>query len=364
MLTGELRSKIDNVWNAFWAGGIANPLEVIEQITYLLFMRDLDEAHTREENKANRLGKPMERRIFPKGKDKIGEDGGVAYEDMRWSRLKNRDPATTFEIVSEHVFPFLRSMADAGTAHSTHMKGARFTIPTPALLAKVVDLLADIPMEDRDTKGDVYEYMLAKIATAGQNGQFRTPRHIIALMVELMAPNPKDVICDPACGTCGFLVAAGEYLRSNHPKLFQEKETRDHFHEEMFHGFGFDGTMLRIGSMNMTLHGVAPIMSGSTTVRPTASRWTTSGMRCCRRRRSGREQSSAMTSIRRTICPTSRRAGRSATERNASAPAPRKASASQRRRLPPQAMIFRSTVTRRWCTRPPSIVRRRKLSRS
>jgi type I restriction enzyme M protein len=161
-----------------------------------------------------------------------------------------------FTIVSEHVFPFLRTMADEGTAHATHMKGARFTIPTPALLAKVVDLLADIPMEDRDTKGDLYEYMLSKIATAGQNGQFRTPRHIIALMVEMMAPGPKDVICDPACGTCGFLVAAGEYLRDNHPKLFHEKESRDHFHQEMFHGFDFDGTMLRIGSMNMTLHGV------------------------------------------------------------------------------------------------------------
>jgi type I restriction enzyme M protein len=179
MLTGELRSKIDNVWNAFWAGGIANPLEVIEQITYLLFMRGLDDAQTLEENKANRLKKPIERRIFPTGKDKIGKNGGIAYEDMRWSRLKNRDPATMFEIVSEHVFPFLRNMAEEGTAHSTHMKGARFTIPTPALLAKVVDLLAEIPMEDRDTKGDLYEYMLSKIATAGQNGQFRTPRHIL-----------------------------------------------------------------------------------------------------------------------------------------------------------------------------------------
>jgi type I restriction enzyme M protein len=157
MLTGELRSKIDGVWNAFWAGGIANPLEVIEQITYLLFMRGLDEAHAREENKANRLKKPIERRIFPAGKDKIGKGGGIAYEDMRWSRLKNRDPAKMFEIVSEHVFPFLRSMAEEGTAHATHMKGARFTIPTPALLAKVVDLLADIPMEDRDTKGDLYD---------------------------------------------------------------------------------------------------------------------------------------------------------------------------------------------------------------
>jgi type I restriction enzyme M protein len=256
MITGELKSKVDAVWNAFWAGGIANPMEVIEQITYLLFMRGLDEAHTREENKANRLGRPIERNIFPQGKDGIGPDGGLAYEDMRWSRLKNRDPGTMFKIVSEHVFPFLRSMAEDGTAHSTHMKGARFTIPTPALLAKVVDLLANIPMDDRDTKGDLYEYMLGKIATAGQNGQFRTPRHIIALMVEMTSPTPKDVIVDPACGTCGFLVAAGEYLRDNHPKLFHDAETRDHFHEGMFHGFDFDGTMLRIGSMNMTLHGV------------------------------------------------------------------------------------------------------------
>jgi type I restriction enzyme M protein len=256
MLTGELRSKIDAVWNAFWAGGIANPLEVIEQITYLLFMRGLDDLHTLEERKATRLGKPIARRIFPKGKDGAGKGGGIAYEDMRWSRLKNRDPGTMFTIVSEHVFPFLRDMADADTAHATHMKGARFTIPSPALLVKVVDLIDKLPMEDRDTKGDLYEYMLSKIATAGQNGQFRTPRHIIALMVDMMAPGPKDVICDPACGTCGFLVAAGEYLRENHPKLFQEKKPRDHFHEEMFHGFDFDGTMLRIGSMNMTLHGV------------------------------------------------------------------------------------------------------------
>lgn len=256
MLTGELRSKIDAVWNAFWAGGISNPIEVIEQITYLLFLRGLDEAHTREENKANRLKKPMERRMFPEGKDGIGRKGGVAYEEMRWSRLRNRDAAGMFEIVSEHVFPFLRTMAEEGTAHATHMKGARFTIPTPALLTKVVDLLADIPMDDRDTKGDLYEYMLGKIASAGQNGQFRTPRHIISLMVEMTAPTAKDIICDPACGTCGFLVSGGEYLRERHPKLFQDKASRDHFNQEMFHGFDFDNTMLRIGTMNMTLHGV------------------------------------------------------------------------------------------------------------
>ncbi|TAY04414.1 SAM-dependent DNA methyltransferase [Rhizobium leguminosarum] len=257
MLTGEIRSKIDQVWNAFWAGGIANPLEVIEQITYLLFVRGLDDIQTREENKANMLGRPIERVIFPEGiyrQDRDGED--VRYQELRWSRLKNEDPARMFLLVSEFVFPFLREMAEAGTAHSEHMKGARFTIPTPGLLAKVVDMLAEIPLEDRDTKGDLYEYMLGKIASAGQNGQFRTPRHIIKLMVELMKPTPQDVICDPASGTCGFLVAAGEHLREHHSKLFMDTSLNKHFHNAMFHGYDFDQTMLRIGSMNMQLHGV------------------------------------------------------------------------------------------------------------
>lgn len=252
MLNGELRLKVDQVWNAFWAGGIANPLEVIEQITYLLFMRGLDDVQLREENKANMLGRPIERRIFPEGKDPRGEP----YQNLRWSKFKNDSPADMFRIVGEHVFPFLREMAEDGSSHAEHMKGARFTIPTPALLSKVVDLLAAIPLEDRDTKGDLYEYMLGKIASAGQNGQFRTPRHIIQLMVEMTAPGPKDIICDPASGTCGFLVAAGEYLRQNHKALFRDAELNKHFHNDMFHGYDFDATMLRIGSMNMQLHGV------------------------------------------------------------------------------------------------------------
>lgn len=252
MLTGELRSKIDTIWNAFWSGGISNPLEVIEQITYLLFMRGLDDIQTLAENKANRFGTPVERVIFPEGND----DRGRPYRDLRWSVFKDRSAAEMFEILSEHAFPFLREMGEKGTAHAEHMKGARFTIPTPALLIKVVDLLGDIPMEDRDTKGDLYEYMLSKIASAGQNGQFRTPRHIIQLMVELTAPTPNDTICDPACGTAGFLVAAGEYLRTSHPGMLRDETQRDHFHNEMFNGFDFDNTMLRIGSMNMQLHGV------------------------------------------------------------------------------------------------------------
>src|SRR5918996_2599901 len=245
MRTGEIRNQIDRIWDAFWSGGISNPLEVIEQITYLLFLRRLDDLHTLEENKANQFKKPMEKRVFPEGRDGKGR----AYEDFRWSRFKHFAPADMFAVVAEHIFPFLRTdlARQLGNGDSTcahHMKDARFTIPTPALLAKVVDLLDKVPMDDRDTKGDLYEYMLSKIATAGQNGQFRTPRHIIRLMVEMVAPQPTDVVCDPAAGTCGFLVAAGEYLRERHPKILHDKRLREHFHHRMFHGFDFDNTML------------------------------------------------------------------------------------------------------------------------
>lgn len=252
MLTGEIRNQVDRVWDAFWSGGISNPLEVIEQITYLLFLRRLDDLQTLEENKSARLKKPIERRVFPLGKDAKGR----AYEDFRWSRFKHLAPAEMYSVVSEHVFPFLRTLAGDASTYAQHMKDARFTIPTPGLLAKVVDLLDAVPMEDRDTTGDVYEYMLAKIATAGQNGQFRTPRHIIRLMVEMTAPQPTDIICDPACGTAGFLVAAGEYLRERHPHILHDQKLSPHFHHQMFHGFDFDNTMLRIGSMNMLLHGI------------------------------------------------------------------------------------------------------------
>src|SRR5664280_959553 len=252
MITGAIKSQVDKVWDAFWSGGISNPLEVIEQITYLLFLRRLDDLQVLEENKAARLNQPIERRIFPEGSD----PGGRPYDELRWSHFKNLSPAEMYAVVSERVFPFLRTLGGDESPYAHHMKDARFTIPTPALLAKVVDLLDAVPMEDRDTKGDLYEYMLGKIATAGQNGQFRTPRHIIRLMVELTAPQPTDLICDPACGTAGFLVAAGEHLRERRPNLLLDAKLREHFHHSMFHGFDFDNTMLRIGSMNMLLHGV------------------------------------------------------------------------------------------------------------
>jgi type I restriction enzyme M protein len=245
MITGELKSQIDGIWNAFWTGGISNPLEVIEQITYLLFIKRLDELHTAEEKKANRLGIAVEKPIFPADKP-----------HMRWSRFRNDDPQMMFRVVSQEVFPFIKELKGEESSYARHMRDARFTIPTPGLLARVVDLIDKVPMEDRDTKGDVYEYMLGKIATAGQNGQFRTPRHIIKMMVDMRAPQPKDVICDPACGTAGFLVSAGEYLREHHPEIFTDEALRRHFNERLFNGYDFDNTMLRIGSMNMLLHGV------------------------------------------------------------------------------------------------------------
>jgi len=252
MLTGTIRTQIDQIWNAFWSGGVSNPLSVIEQLNFLLFIKRLDELHTNEENKAEMLGIEMERRIFPEGSD----DKGEPYDNLRWSRFKNFEAREMMRIVDEHVFPFLRQLGEEGSSYGQHMKDARLVFSNPNLLAKVVQMLDLIDMDDRDTKGDVYEYMLGKIAIAGQNGQFRTPRHIIQLMVHLMAPTPKDVICDPAAGTCGFLVAAGEYLRDHNPQMLRDPEQLKHFHSGMFHGFDFDSTMLRIGAMNMTLHGV------------------------------------------------------------------------------------------------------------
>src|SRR5438552_2236184 len=253
MLNGDIRSKIDAIWDAFWSGGISNPLEIIEQITYLVFLKRLDDLHTLEENKAARLMlKKLERRVFPEGKDGKGR----SYEDLRWSRFKNFEAREMFTVISEHVFPFLRALGGDDSTYAHHMKDARFTIPTPALLAKVVDMIEQVPMEERDTKGDLYEYMLGKIASAGQNGQFRTPRHIIKLMVELVRPVPTDIMCDPASGTCGFPVAVGEYLRRHHPEIFRDAKLKAHFHHRLFHAFDFDNTMLRIGSMNMLLHGV------------------------------------------------------------------------------------------------------------
>ncbi|MGV9450114.1 type I restriction-modification system subunit M [Streptomyces sp. NPDC003635] len=245
MITGELKSKVDRVWDAFWSGGISNPLEVMEQITYLLFVRRLDELQTVKDRMARR------------GFEDTSPFFGPKQQDLRWQNFKNAEPAKMFATVADEVFPYLRALGGEHSTYSHHMKDARFTIPTPNLLSKVVLLLEGIPMHDKDTKGDLYEYMLGKIATAGQNGQFRTPRHIIQLMVEMTEPNPRDEICDPACGTAGFLVGASEYVQRVHRDDLVEADHQQHFNSSMFHGFDFDSTMLRIGSMNMLQHDVA-----------------------------------------------------------------------------------------------------------
>lgn len=246
MLTGELKSKVDKIWDAFWSGGIANPLTVIEQITYLLFIKRLDDLHTLEEKKARTLKIDMERPIFNKKQQKL-----------RWNQFKDMDAEEMYRIVSAEVFPFMKDMAsDEDSAFSKYMKGATFMIPTPNLLEKVVSMISDIPMQDRDTKGDLYEYLLSKVATAGTNGQFRTPRHIIKMMVDMMKPTPEDTVCDPSCGSAGFLVATGEYLREHHKEIFTDRKLKNHFNNKLFNGFEFDATMIRIGAMNLILHGI------------------------------------------------------------------------------------------------------------
>ena len=175
---------------------------------------------------------------------------------MRWSHFKNFSPEELYAVVDKEVFPYIRALGDKDSSYSMHMADARFTIPTAALLTKVVDLIDDLPLEKRDTKGDIYEYMLGKLNTSGQNGQFRTSRHIIKMMVELIAPTPEDLICDPACGTGGFLVAASEYLLEQNKDLLHDTKLKKRYNESIFHGFDFDNVMLRIASMNLLLHGI------------------------------------------------------------------------------------------------------------
>jgi type I restriction enzyme M protein len=251
MITGELKSQVDKIWEAFWTGGISNPLSVIEQFTYLLFIRRLDERQLLEEKKANTVGIPIQNEIF-----------SPAQKELRWSSFKNKDPQSMFDVFTKpmvdemNVFDHMKQVGNTGGVFAEFMSKANFIIATPRLLDQVVQLIDKINMNDRDTKGDLYEYMLSRIASAGTNGQFRTPRHIIKMMVDMTQPKKDDVICDPSSGTAGFLVAAGEYFRENHEDWFLDKTFRDHFNTEMFNGVEIDDTMIRIGAMNLQLHGI------------------------------------------------------------------------------------------------------------
>ena len=246
MITGELRSKVDKIWETFWTGGITNPLEVIEQFTYLLFIKGLDDKETIKENDAILLGIDFDRTF--------SED----QQNLRWSKFKNFEAETMYETVANEVFPFIKNLhTNKDSAYAKYMGDAIFKIPTPLMLSKIIDGIDSIDMdENKDTKGDLYEYLLSKVATAGTNGQFRTPRHIIDMIVKLMKPTPEDIIVDPAAGSAGFLVSSQAYLRENHGDLFLVQGLKEHFNNNMFYGFDMDRTMLRIGAMNMMLHGV------------------------------------------------------------------------------------------------------------
>ncbi len=245
MITGEIKNKVDGIWAIFWTGGITNPLSVIEQFTYLLFIKGLDDRQTDLDKNDEILG-IQSKKIF-----------SDEQQNLRWKNFKQLSASKMYETVRDKVFPFIKNMdGNKDSAFSKYMGDAIFMIPTPQMLEKIVTNIDSLDLGDGDHKGDLYEHLLSKVATSGTNGQFRTPRHIIKMMVELMAPTPSDIIVDPAAGTAGFLVAAGEYLMKNYDILYSSKEKNYHYNNEMFHGFDMDSTMLRIGAMNMLLHGV------------------------------------------------------------------------------------------------------------
>lgn len=260
MITGDIKNKIDSLWDIFAAGGLVNPLDVIEQVTYLMFIRDLDDSDNLRAKESAMLGLPYES-IFS-GELTVGERK-IEGRQLKWSVFRDLPAAKAYSIIQEWVFPFIKELhPDKDSAYSKYMNDAIFKIPTPLLLSKIIDSLDVIytlmaNTQEADTKGDVYEYLLSKISQSGLNGQFRTPRHIIKMMVEMLQPNPDDVICDPACGTSGFLVNVAEYLKENYKEqVLFDKAKRNHFMNGMFSGYDMDRTMLRIGAMNMMTHGI------------------------------------------------------------------------------------------------------------
>ncbi|MBR0403633.1 MAG: SAM-dependent DNA methyltransferase [Eggerthellaceae bacterium] len=260
MITGATKNKVDDIWQKMWEGGITNPLEVISQLTYLMFMHQLDEKEFESESLEVALGVPQSR-IFPKT---YRNAAGIEIDgaDLRWSRFKDKPAETMFQVVSEFAFPFIKTIGD-GSAFTRSMESATFGIPTPKTLQKAVDgidaLFANY-VDDISDLGDLYEYMLSKLNTAGTNGQFRTPKHIRDMMVRFIAPRPSQLICDPAMGTSGFLISAAEYLREHHEADMTQADwdcfAGTNGASPQFTGFEIDQTMLRISAMNLMLHGV------------------------------------------------------------------------------------------------------------
>ena len=261
MVTGELKNKVDGLWEIFWTGGLTNPLDVIEQMTYLMFIRDLDDSDNVHMKESIMLGLPY-KSIFEENVT-IG-DRKVPGNQLKWSVFHDFPAQKMYANMQENVFTFIKNLhGDKESAYAKYMGDAIFKVPTPVMLDKIVSAMDEIyekmeQLRSEDVRGDIYEYLLSKLATAGVNGQFRTPRHIIKMMVEMMDPKADDLICDPACGTSGFLVESSEYLRKKKKAevLFNAKN-KEHYMNHMFHGYDMDRTMLRIGAMNMMTHGVS-----------------------------------------------------------------------------------------------------------
>ena len=258
MITGEVKNRIDAIWDTFWTGGITNSLTILEQMTYLFFMKMLDDTETKREANAALFGGKAPNPIFPEGNWHNPEtDRDVPYEHLRWHVFKNDEATSMFGTIRNDVFVFIKNLGTGkASAYSKFMKDAVFLIQNPRTLVKIVDGVDALDMNDRDAMGDVYEYILGKMAASGTNGQFRTPRHIIRMMVEMMKPTLKDTICDPAMGSAGFIVESAKYITNHYKSDLLKKENAEHYKKGMFHGFDTDATMLRIGAMNLMLHGV------------------------------------------------------------------------------------------------------------
>ncbi len=258
MITGEIKTRIDQIWDTFWTGGITNSITILEQMTYLFFMKMLDDAQRTKEANANAFGVAVKDPTFKEGVwHNPDTDKDVPYENLRWSVFKNKEPEAMFSLISKDVFVFIKTLNDGKeSAYSRFMDSATFLIPNARTLTKIVEGIDKLDMNNRDTMGDVYEYVLGKMAASGNNGQFRTPRHIIRMMVELMRPTLEDTICDPAMGSAGFIVESAKYVSEHYKKELLKKENQEHYKNRMLHGFDTDQTMLRIGAMNLMLHGV------------------------------------------------------------------------------------------------------------
>lgn len=260
MITGQIKNQIDQIWDTFWeSAGITNPMTVLEQMTYLFFMKMLDDSQIQRESIDNIMGmEHLPDDTFSYGtwhNPDTGED--VQMADLRWHTFKHFDPEKMYRHIQRNVFPYIKTLnRGEDSAYSRFMGNAIFLIASPRALVKIVDGIDTLEMNDRDTMGDVYEYILGKMAASGKNGQFRTPRHIIRMMVELMRPTLNDTICDPAMGSAGFIVEAAKYIKEHYSAELMKQHHDEHFRNTMLHGFDTDQTMLRIGAMNLMLHDI------------------------------------------------------------------------------------------------------------